>query len=110
MHEQGGLPIPGIHHIGQPDWYAEGGDQSPEEFGLARARELEEKILELGADKVAAFIGRMGLIHYGFFGNFCFVRFGCGLLGWFRFLVISIRRLFADSFIDTKFNLPCKLG
>ncbi|HBB84362.1 MAG TPA: aspartate aminotransferase family protein [Sulfitobacter sp.] len=57
MHEQGGLPIPGIHHIGQPDWYAEGGDQSPEEFGLARARELEEKILELGADKVAAFIG-----------------------------------------------------
>ena len=30
---------------------------TPEEFGLLRARELEEKILELGADKVAAFIG-----------------------------------------------------
>ena len=29
---------------------------SPEEFGLARARQLEEKILELGEDKVAAFI------------------------------------------------------
>lgn len=56
MHEQGGLPIPGIHHIGQPDWYAEGGDQTPEEFGLMRAQELEAKILELGAEKVAAFI------------------------------------------------------
>ncbi len=30
---------------------------TPEEFGLMRARELEEKILELGVDKVAAFIG-----------------------------------------------------
>ena len=57
MHAQGGMPIPGIHHIGQPDWWSEGGDQTPEEFGLARAKELEDKILELGADKVAAFIG-----------------------------------------------------
>lgn len=57
MHEQGGMPIPGIHHIGQPDWWAEGGDRTPEEFGLARAQELETKILELGAENVAAFIG-----------------------------------------------------
>lgn len=56
MHEQGGMPIPGIHHIGQPDWWAEGGDHTPEEFGLARAQELEAKILELGAENVAAFI------------------------------------------------------
>ncbi|WP_295314669.1 aspartate aminotransferase family protein [Roseobacter sp.] len=56
MHAQGGMPIPGIHHIGQPDWWAEGGDMSPGEFGLARARELEEKIEELGEDNVAAFI------------------------------------------------------
>ncbi|TMM52527.1 aspartate aminotransferase family protein [Sulfitobacter sabulilitoris] len=56
MHEQGGLPIPGIHHINQPDWWAEGGDMTPEDFGLARAQELEAKILELGADNVAAFI------------------------------------------------------
>ncbi len=56
MHEQGGLPIPDIHHIGQPHWYAEGGDMSPEDFGLKRARELEAKIDELGADRVAAFI------------------------------------------------------
>ena len=56
MHAQGGLPIPGIVHIGQPYWYLEGGEMSPEEFGLMRARELESKIEELGEDKVAAFI------------------------------------------------------
>ena len=38
MHEQGGLPIPGIVHIDQPYWYGEGGDLSPEEFGLRAAR------------------------------------------------------------------------
>lgn len=57
MHEQGGLPIPGIHHIGQPHWWAEGGDMSPEDFGLLRARELEAAIKELGPKNVAAFIG-----------------------------------------------------
>ncbi|MEZ2129050.1 MULTISPECIES: aspartate aminotransferase family protein [unclassified Sinorhizobium] len=56
MHEQGDLPIPGIVHIGQPYWYAEGGDLSPAEFGLKAARELEEKIDELGEDSVAAFV------------------------------------------------------
>jgi putrescine aminotransferase len=57
MHKQGGLPIPGIYHINQPYWYQDGGDLSPEEFGLQRARELEAKILELGPETVAAFIG-----------------------------------------------------
>ncbi len=33
------------------------GDLTPEEFGLARAQQLEAKILEVGADNVAAFIG-----------------------------------------------------
>ncbi len=56
MHAQGGLPIPGIHHIGQPNWWAEGGDMTPEEFGLARARELEEAIERIGPDRVGAFI------------------------------------------------------
>jgi putrescine aminotransferase len=56
IHAQGGLPIPGIVHIGQPDWWSEGGDLSPEEFGIRRARELEEKIAELGEGRVAAFI------------------------------------------------------
>ncbi|GAB4386372.1 aspartate aminotransferase family protein [Albidovulum sp.] len=57
MHAQGGLPIPGIVHIGQPDWWSEGGDMTPAEFGLARARELENKIREIGPERVAAFIG-----------------------------------------------------
>ncbi|WP_375174212.1 aspartate aminotransferase family protein [Pseudooceanicola sp.] len=56
IHAQGGLPIPGIEHIDQPNWWAEGGDLSPEEFGLERARQLEAKIDELGEDNVAAFI------------------------------------------------------
>lgn len=56
MHEQGALPIEGIHHIGQPYWYAEGGDLTPEEFGLSVARELDAKITELGEDTVAAFV------------------------------------------------------
>ncbi|WP_039016911.1 aspartate aminotransferase family protein [Halocynthiibacter namhaensis] len=56
MHAQGGLPIPDIAFIDQPNWYAEGGDIDPAEFGLERARQLEAKIAELGEDKVAAFI------------------------------------------------------
>jgi len=56
MHEQGDLPIPGIVHIPQPYWFAEGGDMSPEEFGIWAANQLEEKILELGVDNVGAFI------------------------------------------------------
>ncbi len=50
MHGQSGLPIEGIHHIGQPYWFGEGREtgMTPEEFGLARARELEAKLLELG--------------------------------------------------------------
>lgn len=57
MGGKGGSLLPGFEHIGQPFWYIEGGDMTEEEFGLKRAQELEEKILELGADTVAAFIG-----------------------------------------------------
>ncbi|MEM7075273.1 MAG: aspartate aminotransferase family protein [Pseudomonadota bacterium] len=57
MHAQGGMPIPDIHHIDQPYWWGEGGDSDPEEFGLSRARQLEDAVLRFGADKVAAFIG-----------------------------------------------------
>ncbi|WP_263263126.1 aspartate aminotransferase family protein [Pseudomonas sp. RIT-PI-S] len=55
MHEMGGM-IPDIAHIDEPYWYAHGGDLSPEAFGLQAARQLEEKILELGAENVAAFV------------------------------------------------------
>jgi putrescine---pyruvate transaminase len=57
MHAQGGLPIPGIVHIEQPYYYELGGDLTPEKFGIKAAGWLEEKILEVGKNKVAAFIG-----------------------------------------------------
>jgi putrescine aminotransferase len=59
MHAQGGLPIPGIVHIEQPYWWQHGRNQglSRDEFGLVAAGWLEERILELGPHKVAAFIG-----------------------------------------------------
>ncbi|NCF52178.1 aminotransferase class III-fold pyridoxal phosphate-dependent enzyme [Gammaproteobacteria bacterium] len=57
MHEQGGLPIPGIVHVEQPYWFGSDRTLPPDEFGLAAARSLENKIQELGAHTVAAFIG-----------------------------------------------------
>jgi putrescine aminotransferase len=57
MHAMGGLPIPDIVHIDQPYWFGEGGELDPAAFGLERARQLEAKIIELGPDRVAAFIG-----------------------------------------------------
>ena len=56
IHEQGGLPIPGIHHIAQPYWFGEGGDATPEEFGLTAARALEEAIEAIGEDRIGAFV------------------------------------------------------
>ena len=57
MHAQGGLPIPNITHIDQPYWVEHGQGMDKEAFGLKAARWLEERILAIGADKVAAFIG-----------------------------------------------------
>jgi putrescine---pyruvate transaminase len=57
MHAQGGLPIPGIEHIGQPNYAENGHGMSEAAFGLEAASWLEAKILEVGPDKVAAFIG-----------------------------------------------------
>ena len=56
IHDHGGK-IAGIMHIGEPNWWAQGGDMTPDDFGLLRARELESTILELGVENVAAFIG-----------------------------------------------------
>jgi putrescine aminotransferase len=58
MHAQGGLPIPGIVHIDQPYFVQHGKPgESKDDFGKRAASWLEAKILEVGADKVAAFIG-----------------------------------------------------
>jgi putrescine---pyruvate transaminase len=60
MHAQGALPIPGIVHIDQPHYWAhrDGAAKglSREQFGVVAARWLEEKIVAVGPEKVAAFI------------------------------------------------------
>ena len=57
MHAQGDLPIPNITHIEQPYHFELGmAGESADEFGLRAAGWLEQKILTIGAHKVAAFI------------------------------------------------------
>jgi len=57
IHAQGGV-IPDVVHIEQPFFFEHGrSSASFEAFGLEAAAWLEAKILEIGADKVAAFIG-----------------------------------------------------
>ena len=57
MHAQGGLPIPNIVHIDQPYWFENGHGMDKAAFGKLAASWLEAKILEVGPEKVAAFIG-----------------------------------------------------
>ncbi|WP_037503091.1 aspartate aminotransferase family protein [Sphingomonas jaspsi] len=57
MHVQGDLPIPGIEHVRQPYHFGEGFGTDPYEFGQQCAAAIEEKILEVGPENVAAFIG-----------------------------------------------------
>jgi len=57
MHAQGDLPIPDIDHIEQPYFFELGLDgETRDEFGVRAAGWLEDKILTLGPDRVAAFI------------------------------------------------------
>ena len=56
MHAQGGLPVQGVHHIGQPYWFGEGDAMDPAAFGRMRARELEAAIDAIGEDRVCAFV------------------------------------------------------
>ncbi len=59
MHEKFDCPRPGFHHIEPTPCayrFAEPGE-SEEDFASRCAQALEDKILELGADNVAAFIG-----------------------------------------------------
>ncbi len=57
MHAQGDLPIPNIEHIEQPYFFENGlPGESIETFGVRAAGWLEQKILAIGPDRVAAFI------------------------------------------------------
>lgn len=58
MHGQLGAPLSGFEHVMCPYSYElKNVDESENEFGLRAAQAVETKILELGADKVAAFVG-----------------------------------------------------
>jgi len=57
MHEQGGLPVPGVEHIMQPYLFGEAFGEDPEMFAARAADALEERILKVGPHNVAAFIG-----------------------------------------------------
>jgi putrescine aminotransferase len=57
MHAQGDLPLPNITHIGQPYFFENALlGEVPEEFGVRAAGWLEQRILEIGPDRVAALI------------------------------------------------------
>lgn len=57
MHAQGDLPIPGVEHIMQPYSFNEGFGEDPAAFAERAANALEERILAVGPENVAAFIG-----------------------------------------------------
>ncbi|CAL4867291.1 Putrescine--pyruvate aminotransferase [Asticcacaulis sp. MM231] len=57
MHAQGGLPIPGIEHVEQPYHFGEGFGEDEDAFATRVANSIEERILAVGPEKVAAFIG-----------------------------------------------------
>jgi putrescine---pyruvate transaminase len=57
MHAQGNLPIPGIEHVMQPYWFGEGFGEEPAKFAVRAADAIEARILEVGPENVAAFIG-----------------------------------------------------
>ncbi len=56
MHDVNSMPIPGIVHIDQPNWWSEGGESDPDRFGIETALQLEAVIQQHGTDKIAAFI------------------------------------------------------
>ncbi|MDE2464064.1 MAG: aminotransferase class III-fold pyridoxal phosphate-dependent enzyme [Alphaproteobacteria bacterium] len=57
MHEQGGPWLPGIEHVMQPYQFEEGFGEDPEHFAKRAADAIEQRILEVGPEKVAAVIG-----------------------------------------------------
>ena len=57
MHVQGGLPIPGIEHVMQPYSFVDGFGEDPAAFAMRAARAIEDRILAVGPENVAAFIG-----------------------------------------------------
>lgn len=58
MHPQAGLPLPQlVERVDGAYWYRESGGLSPEAYSQHLIERLERRILEIGADNIAAFIG-----------------------------------------------------
>lgn len=57
MQKQGGPWVPGIEHVMQPYGFEEGFGENSDTFAERAAQALEERILQVGPEKVAAFIG-----------------------------------------------------
>lgn len=58
MHPQAGLPLSDfVERVDGAYWYREGGDLSPEAYAARLVERLEQRIIEIGADRIAAFIG-----------------------------------------------------
>jgi putrescine aminotransferase len=56
MHRQAG-DMPNFVQVLPPYWYGYGGQMSEAEFGFYAAKQLEDKIRDIGPDNIAAFIG-----------------------------------------------------
>lgn len=59
MHPIGGLPIPGVEHVMQPYRFNEGFGEEEAGFAARAAQEVEDRILKVGPENVAAFIGEV---------------------------------------------------
>lgn len=59
MHPIGGLPIPGVEHVMQPYRFNEGFGEDEETFAARAAQEIEDRIVKVGPENVAAFIGEV---------------------------------------------------
>lgn len=57
MHVQGDLPIPGVEHVMQPYGFGDGFGEDEDAFAARAAQAIEDRILAVGAENVAAFIG-----------------------------------------------------
>ena len=59
MHAIGDLPIPGVEHVMQPYRFNEGVGEDEETFAARAAAAIEERIVAVGPENVAAFIGEV---------------------------------------------------
>jgi putrescine aminotransferase len=57
MHAQGDLPVPGVEHVMQPYPFGEAFGEDPGAFAARAAQAIEDRIIAVGPENVAAFIG-----------------------------------------------------